>query len=643
MQQFNNITIGTSGGAGDLPLAQGLPLFPKLGAARAGTSATSQYHELFDYGATVLFWRIKTSAYYTFFVGFVGPAVAFRFGADVTLANVGSGGQVTVNMTNQQMVAGLETGLAVGGGISLKQDLYLPSSWYSPWKFAWKTVLDITVQFELDILQLLFEFISYLLTTGAADGHWQQDTTAPFARLFNSLSTFKMLGSTNDEIGRDRSLTATAGFTLPINLVNAFAPLRAFAKALEKIKGQLSFGPALGFGIPVDLGLQSFTVYGGQGPGTTANYGSLTYNDNGVVATGPTPFSNTANATKLTTHVSYTSSFTVVLSCSFSISVCKLFSLSLSVPSLDLLNLLGLPKPPLATVDGEVSTDLTSGCVLIPQMTLNFNPPSGQQDIRAGVPFLAEVLLSEPWQDPATTIVLKVEPNDPPLPGFPSSLPLLQGSQSAEFKYTFPNRCLLSGDDPENPNATEAPTPIVPYSTYSVTASIPSVNSGCRIYEVTAALKVLNNVIDVKLWNGVAGDAPAWNLAGGAQLNGDTNLAPLDVPNYAECQYSFNYASGQAPGSASMKLALYDDQRQLHTSSRVRILFQSGADTTISPMNPMPTLTVPIPPNTAPQIVRVEWLSPGPHVNYPVRFYLTFDAGCAYGRTEFWLNVWNWS
>ena len=196
---------------------------------------------------------------------------------------------------------------------------------------------------------------------------------------------------------------------------------------------------------------------------------------------------------------------------------------------------------------------------------------------------------------------------------------------------------------PPYPNATQSPSPTSPYTSYSVTASIPSVNSGCRIYEVTSAVKVLNNVIDVKLWNGVAGDAPAWNLGAGAQLNADTTQPPSDVPNYVVCEYSFNYSSGQTPGSASVKLALYDDQRQLHVTSLVRISFQSGASATISLTNPTPTLTVPIPPNTAPQTLRVEWLSPGPHVNYPVRFYLTFDAGCAYGMTEFWLNVWNWS
>jgi hypothetical protein len=269
-------------------------------------------------------------------------------------------------------------------------------------------------------------------------------------------------------------------------------------------------------------------------------------------------------------------------------------------------------------------------------MTLNFTPPDGQTNITAEVPCFVEALLSDIWHGPTQTIVFAIYP---PLPDFPSSAQLLNGSQGAEFLYVFPNRCLLSGDDPNNPNATQSPSPTSPYTSYSITASIPAINSGCLIYEVTSAIKVLNNVIEVKLLNGVPGDAPAWNLAAGAQLNADTTQAPANVPNYVEC----NYSIGQTPGSANMKLALYDDQRQLHVTSRVRISFQSGASATISSTNPTPTLNVPIPPNTAPQTIRVEWLSTGPHVNYPVRFYLTFDAGCAYGMTEFWLNVWNWS
>lgn len=642
MQQFD-VIIGTSGAGGELPLAKGLPLFPKLGTSRAGTSASTQYDELYDTGATVLFWRIRTSAYYEFFMGLVGPAVAFRFGSDVTLSNVGSGGTMTVDMPDQEMLAGLEMGLAVGGGISVKQDLYLPSSWYSPWKFRWKTVLDLTVGFEIDLLGLFFELISYLLEQGAADGLWEEDSTAPLSRLLGSASTFRMIGWSNDELGPDNSLTATAGFTLPVDLVDAIPILGTFAKALEAIKGDLSFGPAIGFGIPVELGLQSFTLEGGQGSGTKAEYGSLSYTDSGVVATGP-PFSNDASATKLTTTVNYTSSFTILLSCHFSFSVCKLFSLDLAIPSLDLLNLLGLPRPPLASVTDSVSTDLKSGCVLVPQMSITFTPAGGNagDSIRAGVAFLTEILLSETWQDNSVPIKLMIDPAAPDFPPF--ALTFEKGSQSAVFVYTFPNECLLTGD-PDHPNSTEAPTPIAPYKTYSVTASLPSQSTRpCDVYEVTSALKVLNNVIYVKFLNGVLGDAPDWNPAGGAQLNGDITQPPLDVPNYVDCEYAFNYPSGQTPGSATVTFGLYDDQRRPYSTSNVRITFQSGGSATISASNPTPAVSgVPIPPTSAPQSFRVEWLSPGPHVNYATRFYLTIDAGCSYGRTEFWLNLWNWS
>jgi len=41
--------------------------------------------------------------------------------------------------------------------------------------------------------------------------------------------------------------------------------------------------------------------------------------------------------------------------------------------------------------------------------------------------------------------------------------------------------------------------------------------------------------------------------------------------------------------------------------------------------------------------VTLTWLGPGPQKNYSNRFFLAIDAGCAYGRTEVWLDVWNWS
>ena len=42
-------------------------------------------------------------------------------------------------------------------------------------------------------------------------------------------------------------------------------------------------------------------------------------------------------------------------------------------------------------------------------------------------------------------------------------------------------------------------------------------------------------------------------------------------------------------------------------------------------------------------IFSIHWNSKGQPSGYSNRFYLLVNAGCQYGQTEFWLDVYNWS
>jgi hypothetical protein len=639
-------TIGTGGPTGELNLDEGLALFPKLGTARAGVSISGHSNALFDTGVTVLFSRLKASAYYGFFIGMVGPAVAFRFQSDVSMTNTSGGGTVTVDLPQQEMVAGMKIGMLFAGGLSVKEQLYLPSSWYSPWKFTWRTVFDETKSFEIDLLALFAKLINYLLTQGAQAGLWEEDTANTLAKFVPG-KTFKFIGNGKGMIGPANSLTATASYTFPINLVTYIPALASFVKLLGRIKGDLSFGPALALAMPVSLGLSKFTIEGGQGSGFKADYGSLTYTSTGVIATGPTPFPDDASPSKLTTTVSYSSGFTVALSCYFRLSVCKIFSVSLNTASLDLLNLLGIPIPSTSHVTGSVSTDVQSGCVLTPQLSMNFAPSDGGgfgAPVRAGTPFLCEIDLDMPWQDQDSNIQLSISP---PVSGFPSSVPILNGSNAAQFVHSIGNQRIPTGD-PSRPAATQSPSSTSPYQTYSVTAKItPTISQPCADWEVTTALTLVNNVMVVDFQSGARGDAPDWNTSAGGQINADPSQ-PADpsqeVPDYVDCSYYFPYPDGSTPvPAAPVTLSLYGDQRQPYSASQVRISFSSGAVATLGPDQPVATVAVSMPPSSAPGTFRVEWLSQGPHVNYSTRFYLVIDGGGDFGQTEFWLSVWNWS
>jgi hypothetical protein len=167
LQPFS-LSIGTGDQAN---LTYGLALFPVVGAARAGMSNTSRSNTILDFEFTVVFSRTKFHSYYSYLMGVLGPAISFELPANVTLTNTVEGGQVAATLgPNQQMVAGLLIGVAAGAGFTLTQQFYLPERWYSPWKWTWRTVFQLSKDFEVDVLTLLLKLIEKLVNRGVSKG-----------------------------------------------------------------------------------------------------------------------------------------------------------------------------------------------------------------------------------------------------------------------------------------------------------------------------------------------------------------------------------------------------------------------------------------------------------------------------------------
>ncbi|HEX8013082.1 MAG TPA: hypothetical protein VF814_19490 [Casimicrobiaceae bacterium] len=239
------------------------------------------------------------------------------------------------------------------------------------------------------------------------------------------------------------------------------------------------------------------------------------------------------------------------------------------------------------------------------------------------------------------TVSLKTDPSQP---NFPTSVSIPSGKSSATFSYTFANRCVPSGD-PNNPTATQSPSPTSPIYTVNVVASAtlsPAPTCGSSQVGVTTAVKVTNKVITLNLALSSGGDtpgpAPVWanQTTGGATLNADPSLPAggTNAPNTAFIDLSF---PGSAPSDVvPVKLTLLDENRQEHATSQLLMGFER--DPVLTVLGPAQTVSIHIP-NT----IQVLWSSKGPAVNYSNRFILVVDAGCNYGQTEFWLDVWNWS
>jgi hypothetical protein len=86
---------------------------------------------------------------------------------------------------------------------------------------------------------------------------------------------------------------------------------------------------------------------------------------------------------------------------------------------------------------------------------------------------------------------------------------------------------------------------------------------------------------------------------------------------------------------------LLDETRSPHSGSNVEVTASGGT----AKLSPSATLNVTPPASPGSGSISINWLSKAtpPYNNYSNRFFLVVDAGPAYGRTEFWLDVWNWS
>jgi len=641
----SGLTIGTGDNAN---LAYGLPLFPAIGSARAGISNTDKFGTLLDFEITILFSRTKLHASYTFLMGVLGPAIAFDLPANVTFGTPSDPGLVQATLHNQNVVAGFGVGLGAGAGFSLLQQFYLPESWFSPWKLAWKTALDLNLQFNVDVITVLLFLILKILGTKYNLAKTLGTTEKTFQKYMdNSLvapSPFNFWGNSAG-FGPNPTTTATPQWVLPIDFLSFVPPFEAFTRLANRINTRVQLGTQFVVMMPVTLSLDSFDVTGGQNdPKGIAHYGPITY-DNATAKAKGSAFVPGSTVTRLTTNVTYVTSFTIALQFFMQFELCKLISKAVTTQGLDLLQLLGKPRPSTAPISGSVSTNPQNGCILIPQMTMSFMSseldPGYHLPVNTVVTELAAkgtIFLSDPWQGKqAAKVNIEITPA---VPGFPAVAFINPGETFVTFEYTFRNVPIPTGD-PNNPDSTVSPSQSSSNLSYLVTASVaPSAAEPCADWEVTAPVMVKNRAIGTGFQEGTPGAGPPDNAIGGAQLNADQTKKPGNgVTSFVVAKYQFPFPPGAKPvTNVKMNLYLLDADKNPHNGSDVAVTFDSGATANLS--GPA-TVTVPL--AIAGNTFRLEWRSKGPETNYSSLFFLILDAGGTYGQAVLWLNVWNWS
>src|SRR5262245_46458690 len=155
------------GNSNPMDLSSGLPLLPVLGTARAGISASSRTYKLIEFPLLIICIRLKVTVYGGYGFGIVGPAVAF-LGTSVVVdrENIGNnqGGRVTLTFNDGlRMQAGAFVGAYVTAGVNASAQIWHPRPWYKFWANTWSNLFYIEGDFKIDLLNLLFKLIVYLL------------------------------------------------------------------------------------------------------------------------------------------------------------------------------------------------------------------------------------------------------------------------------------------------------------------------------------------------------------------------------------------------------------------------------------------------------------------------------------------------
>jgi hypothetical protein len=637
------IPIGTSD---PVDICNGLPLFPGLGTARVGATASQKYDKILDVSATIAITRLKISIFHTWGVAICGPAIGFLSpSVDVLRENVGNRGKLELTFhEGLEMEAGLFVGASVGLGISVGMQVYLPKPWYKVWSFAWQDAFTFDLVFSVDLISLLFDLIKLLLSH-FSETKIQSDSQN---RLRDVLPDLKKTFALVDQVGTStltKDMEASPKLTLPFNLANYFAPLKAANDRLSKIGGEISFGPSVHLQFPVTFNFSAFTIEGGlAGDATSATYGPVDYKPgNQVEASGPTGFNLGRDPAKVISHVKYRTGFGLGISAHFKVAVAKFFSFEQNSRSLDLSYLLTRSGQRIAEVENEVSTNVKGGCVLEPNMTLVFSGPAGKgSNFVTGQPVRGEINLPGFKAPPNTAVGITI---DPPVAGFPSEVKISEGGRTGSFNFTFQNGCLATGAL-TNPAQTAPPGPVTPVQSYIVRASLPTTSDDvCTSHEVEMPLNITQRVIRCQRTSAAApGPAPTWDRLAGASINADLSR-PVDKVKFDSAQFSlwFPYVSGETPVTVPVTFTLLDENRQPYARSNVLILSLQGLSPTLLKPSAKGNVLLPGTPNSIGGGVTLFWKSKGPVTGYSNRFYLIVDAGCKYGQTEFWLDVWNWS
>jgi len=252
--------IGTSD---PISICRGLGLFPPFPNIGAGIHGVSDTHALINHNFSFLAVRAKAAASFGYFIGCCGPGYGIKMLAEGEV----NGRTLTLAVSEDDTIGGFAfgTNFFVSGELQAQVYKFHWAGWHS--HFSWDTSLDAHLDIQFDFLAAALDIILAALQLESLFHQVEpvKDTLK---------SSFSLMGEAEDSYASSQNqIVCNCKFMVPINcwpLIVALSQagdelgigevVLAFNALLNATLSSIGFGPTVGIGVPVNVGISSVSL-----------------------------------------------------------------------------------------------------------------------------------------------------------------------------------------------------------------------------------------------------------------------------------------------------------------------------------------------------------------------------------------------
>lgn len=357
-----------------LNLTAGFALFPDDQSRLARVLSGTMTGTLCNFGPTdIVLFNLSCSATYELFHGICGPSYAL----EMDIEGSAEEGALKLTVSEDELQAGMTFGITLGFDLKVKANVislyWVWDGWHTKLKHRWQILADLNIKLEFDLLEILYELFWAAVGDSGEGGEKMQE----IAELFKGGWGFfdEKINTFNGSKG---ILRANPGDNLHMDISGKFPQFIPFNEALKAFHGHFSFGPSVGYIVPVTVQMKSVTL-------DETKYTWDEYDTDLKQAVFRTSGADPTAASTVNVELEHTVDFDLTAGVYASLNLAKLFNIGFSI-KFPLLALLGLDLKLGGPYDNTIpaligqnteQASVAGGSGTFALMDVVFEPPGG--------------------------------------------------------------------------------------------------------------------------------------------------------------------------------------------------------------------------------------------------------------------------